>query len=213
MSAPMVRAILDGRKFQTRRALKPQPPSLETVKKRAGIGFNLFDDGTEPGVWRVAGPVWAVREAPGPVQWRCPYGVPGDRLYVKEAIRRTECGAEFIADGSPTKADCWPWKNRALPSMYMPKGLRRITLEIADVRVERLHSITEDDARAEGIAGWPGNYEIEWPGAGGMKGCFSLARDAYRFLWCWINGDGSSSAWDANPWVWRIAFRRVAPRR
>ena len=141
-SAPMVRAILDGRKTQTRRILNPQP--IETLPRTDDRLIDLL-----------------VRDSP--------YGATGDLLWVK-------------------------WK----PSIYMPRWASRITLEIVSVRVERLKSISEDDAQAEG-AEVPMTCDVS-----------HSARNNFAQLWESINGPGS---WDANPWVWVVEFKRFDKAR
>ncbi len=164
-SAPMVRAILDGRKRQTRRIMNPQP-----------------------------------REGPVSAWSRCPYGVEGDRLWVKEAIEVMPIAfgsvvrSQFSADGTLTKADAWPWKLRKLPGMFMPKGLCRLRLAITGVRIERLQAITEEDAAAEGVDPMvvlPGDVVSHVSG--------------FAMLWDAINHD--RAPWDSNPWVWVVSFK------
>lgn len=196
-SAPMVRALLSGRKTQTRRAVKPRHD------------WQVDDVPDERGVSRL----WPVFEAyvyaePETVEVPCPFGAPGDRLWVKEAIRRVAlpvgedcwCESEYVADGEPTKAAAWPWKNRALPSIYMPRGLSRLTLEVTAVRVERLQAISEEEAEAEGVTPAPFTKS--------GRSAESLHVEAFEDLWNSINGPDS---WDANPWVWVVEFRRVTP--
>ena len=180
-SGPMVRALLAGTKTQTRRACKPSKT------------LAILDNG------------WLAQRDDDV----CPYGVPGDRLWVKESIKCVSfCGTSlpsdevlslFCADDTPTKADAWPWKRPFLPSMFMPLGLSRITLEETEVRVQRLQDISEEDALAEGV-------EPKTWGARAMAG--QGARAAYAELWDEINGAG---AWTINPWVWAISFKRVQP--
>lgn len=171
-SAPMVRAILAGTKTQTRRVVKPQP----------------------------AGP-WA---APG--KTACPYGLPGDRLWVKETIRKTGeypggySTSEYVADGTPTVADAWPWQRRTLVSIHCPRGLSRITLEVTGVRVERLQDISHADADAEGCRGRRS--------ADPALGFTITPRERFNALWEQING---AASWAANPWVWVVEFKRVQP--
>jgi hypothetical protein len=164
---PMVRAILDGRKTQTRRLSAPWR-------------WPQHDDDR----------AYAVD--------RCQYGRVGDRLWVREAIVCTSrsgddiATANYAADGALCPLDRWPWQRGRLPGIHMPYGLRRITLEIANVRVQRLQEISEEDARAEGVI----------PGAlGGHYAAFSC-------LWDDVNG--RRAAWASNPWVWAITFKRLA---
>jgi len=189
----MVRAILAGSKTQTRRVLKGStehrgpynPAYVEAHRNSAG---------------------WATI---------CPYGAPGDRLWVREAYRfdrqfdaltprRVPPGSPFfmeasLADWLGGPHDGEPGKLR--PSMFMPRWASRITLEVTEVRVERLQDISEADALAEGV--WTGQPEMLAAGAGGMN---LNHRSAYASLWEQINGPAS---WDANPWVWAISFKRV----
>lgn len=198
-STPMILALLDGRKTQTRRIVKPQ---LTTDVRSGALGH------------------WSIQ--PDVREFVCPFGAPGDRLWVKEAhafsvvdpdgldwhddpenwdvIYRADehqpAGGWRDADGKPMTA---PWR----PSIHMPRWASRITLEIVGVRVERLQSISEEDARAEGAkcADEATGREVIFPGAS-KAGSYRLH---YRHIWEQINGPDS---WDANPWV--IEFRRVS---
>lgn len=208
-SAPMVRAILEGRKTQTRRVVKPQPPSKDWLINVAHTGqdVGLWND---HGKWRMCGAVGVCREAmgrdwPKNHEWKCPYGSAGDGLWVRETW--------FCVTGEPGPATCnykadfgdhrfaGYWK----PSIHMPRWASRINLEITGVRVERLNEITVEDAIAEGI-------EKSEPTGAMFKdyrcGKFLAATPMYSFfsLWESINGPGS---WAANPWVWVVEFRRV----
>ena len=189
-SAPMVRALLAGIKTQTRRVVKKSefwPAS--TV--RAAI---LETRGT-------AMAVDAYRCTYGP-EIKCPYGMPGDRLWVKETHwRDDEDGAILYAanlddcsvvdqNKHETGSPRYNWK----PSIFMPRAASRITLEVTGVRVERLQDISEADAQAEGIR------ETAPP--------LRDFRLEYSDLWASINGDGS---WHMNPWVWVIEFKVVKP--
>lgn len=183
-SGPMVRAILDGTKTQTRRVVKPQ---------FAADAIPVEMPATDPaGGWVVPGHsgVWWCDAAANPDDVRrCPYGQPGDRLWVREAWARTRVfGAEMVVyrEGDNRTDYGGPWK----PSIHMPRWASRITLEITSVRVERLQDISEADAIAEGVYTDPA----------------SPAYDAYAQLWDEINGPGS---WAANPWVWVLEFRRL----
>lgn len=204
-SGAMVRALLAGTKTQTRRAVKPQPPSIvDSV-------YRPFP--AEPNNWQGYGD--------DAIHWygRCPYGQPGDRLWVRETTRmrylpnlltgeptNAECG-EYVADGEPMLNEdgfdyAWWYSRKTCPGIHMPRWASRITLEVNAVRVERLQDISGDDCIAEGI---------EQPIAGVLlKGCTTAhaQRSAYRSLWESINGGGS---WALNPWVWVVAFRRVNP--
>lgn len=198
MGAPMVRALLAGTKTQTRRAVKPQP-----------LGDKPRSAWFEPGVMG-----WAPPEIPSQA-WhrvRCPYGQPGDRLWVREAFMHEP--ADYVWEAS-VSIPCRPastvyradfhesqpgegWK----PSIHMPRSLSRILLEITAVRVERLQDISEADAQAEGCA-----VECMTP-TGDDSGSAIHGPSGYRALWDAINGAG---AWAANPWVWVVEFKRVTP--
>lgn len=173
-SAPMVRAILDGRKTQTRRI-------VEITHRTPGLAACL-----EP-----ADPSW-VRPKFGAEL--CPYGVPGDHLWVRETHYVWSAGykdgsGRVIAYRSTEPDSPCTWT----PSIHMPRWASRITLEITDARVERLQEITRGDCMQEGC---PFQNMANGPDP----------RDWYAQLWGQINGAGS---WDANPWVWVVAFKRL----
>lgn len=170
LSAPEVLAILDGHKTQTRRIVKPQADCNATAL-----------DHTESG----ACVTLAMRA--GMYSFPCPYGAPGDRLWVRETFNHCAYKPFYRADG-PMHED-WKWK----PSIHMPRWASRITLEITAIRVEQLQDITEEDAKAEGCIGALG------------AGCTG----AYRDLWDSINA--KKYPWSSNPWVWVIEFRRITP--
>lgn len=189
-SAPMVRALLDGSKTQTRRMLAPQP-------HRAPDG--LLGHAKLSGYFaeHVFGYCFAKLVA-------CPFGAAGDRLWVKEAIRRDPLGegSTYIADGARTVADAWPWKPKALPGMYCPRGLSRIALEITSVRAQRLHDITAGDAAAEGASlSLLSGIDTESPDAS-----LPFAVQLFARLWNSVNGKRPGCGWKANPWVWAITF-------
>lgn len=183
-SAPMVRAILDGRKTQTRRKVKPK---------------------------------WSIYPASDPRmnKWSpaCPYGRPGDLLWVRETAIVSPPNWCDLHDSSHPNAPGGPrvvqylasepcreaantYKLKATPSIFMPRWASRITLEITGVRAERLKDISEADAIAEGA---------EWAACGSPQEGSHKA--GYAELWEEINGPGS---WDVNPWVWVIEFNREA---
>jgi hypothetical protein len=205
-SAPIIRALLDGRKSQTRRLVKaPLHEPLMEPAFAPGIGIWRGADGSKV---------------------RCPYGAPGDRLWVKEGLMRgppyyelvgapgPECGScdesptiEYASDGATVgfvDPACgwepyrWAWKRARLPSIHMPRWASRITLEIVSVRVERLQDVSEEDARAEGVEPAP------FCKAGRPTGLEHV--EAFENLWSDIHGPGS---WEASPWVWVVEFRRV----
>lgn len=186
--APMVHSVLDGTKTQTRRLYKTS---------NGGIQPNPRD---RPGM------VQALRS--------CPYGKPGDRLWVREAWR-TVAEADALPPRDLNAAHrIWfeadaphqPGAGRYRPGMFMPRWVSRITLEIADVRLERLQDISDADCIAEGCTKNHNGYY--WGGPHAVSGLKQLAtaKDAYRDLWGFINGPGS---WDVNPWVWPISFKQI----
>lgn len=198
-STPMVRAILDGRKTQTRRVVKfPCTP-----KKYSESDWMI--DGEPIG--------------------RSPYGKPGDRLWVRESgWERPERTPRMMREGADTwprfayDADGWSdedladfkrWGFKRRPSIHMPRWASRITLEITGIPVERLQDISEADAIAEGLyqETMPGTAAALWRYASGSD-WYSHPVQCYRALWEYINGPGS---WDVNPWVWVIEFKRVKP--
>lgn len=191
-SAPMVRAILDGTKTQTRRVVKPQfEPDAEPVEMSA-ISERGYQISGHSGYW------WDDVTANSGVPIRCPYGQPGDRLWLRE----TFLGWYNTADSSFShaaayRADGYELKHgeKWRPSIHMPRSASRISLEITRVRVERLQAINEVDAIAEG-APWAA---CGLPQEGSHKA-------GYAQLWESINGTGS---WDVNPWVWVVEFKRV----
>ncbi len=200
-SAPMVRALLAGSKTQTRRALKPQPFDFFPVES----GNHLLDYRQSYGQVDGVVPISDMLKT-------CPYGQPGDRLWVREAWRVIDVADRFApreltaahriwfeADGPPE-----PPAGRYRPGMFMPRWASRITLEVAGVRVERLQDISEADARAEGAreCDLVSGREVLLAGPS-QRGSFVLH---YRDIWEQINGDGS---WEANPWVWVVEFKKI----
>lgn len=185
-SGPMVRAILAGEKSQTRRIIKPQPTKplsgyvLYSTERNCSERFR-FSNGDDDGDGEYL---------------KCPYGHPGDRLWVRESLHNENGLAVYNADGeiveyTPGTYGSWQWTRDSLPSIHMPRKASRITLEITGVRAERLHQISEADAQLEGFA------QTE----------FLLARRRFELLWSDINGPKS---WDLNPWVWVVDFKRTA---
>ncbi|AHZ95049.1 hypothetical protein QIT82_gp17 [Pseudomonas phage psageK9] len=199
-SAPMMRAILEGRKTVTRRVCKPQPSANAHTKSADGSPMTSW--------WETGKDIV-----------RCPYGQPGERLWVREAWqadaqvnaiapRELSHGEpiQYPADGSSRQTGCsmiTPGKTR--PSIHMPRWVSRILLEVTAVRVERLNDIAENQARAEGITdGGCNNCGNNEPC--GCECPAPSAVDSFVHLWDSINGAG---AWDVNPWVWVVEFKRV----
>jgi hypothetical protein len=223
-SAPMVQAILTGRKTQTRRIIKPHPVydsgiwaiTKKTTKKLVWLFSANTENGFAAGLLRSA--------------FKCKYGQVGDRLWVRENFTVAHAcpghdGHHGCDDFKPATATVFyqdgkvlaheleidtdlealakdqysqavrALKKKTVPSIHMPRWASRILLEITDVRVERLHSIKEKDAEAEGVE--PNEDFPEW-----------TARDCFHDLWDRING---SKAWASNPWVFVIEFKLVKP--
>lgn len=197
-SAPMVRAILSGQKTQTRRI-------ASKAVRHPDLG-NLYTPGA----------LVMEREPQHVIDRACPYGQPGDRLWVRETWQHANhpdgpyrsgvtvhYRADYIDDPHGPGGEKSPegryrtWR----PSIHMPRAASRITLEITGVRVERLRDISEADALAEGLTPTPGGW---WSGAEGQAA--PTPQGAYALLWDSINGPGS---WGANPGVWVIEFRRI----
>lgn len=204
-SGHQVQTILNGNKTQTRRPVKPQPPGPEFRP------LTLADSTAKEDRKRIGACHWArmngfeIVEDQG-IYFRCPYGLPGDRLWVRESFR------EYDMSGDKMILHCEPWEfgyeykadapvdlfmnrySRWKSSIHMPRHASRITLAIKNIRLERLQDITESDAEAEGFTG-------EHRADRDMD-----ARDEFSLAWMQIHGFGS---WDSNPWVWAIEFRRV----
>jgi hypothetical protein len=225
-SAPMVRAILDGNKTQTRRLVKPQPPNRECC---GGLSVVLRDI-PETNSWYAADVAaenhFGTEYRPVPQlsidRWICHYGKPGDRLWVREAIELKHLGENtfpspvYQADGShvmdgENRASNHEFMGRRVhPSIHMPRWASRITLEITGVRVERLQSISEEDARAEGITDG-GCLTCGNPEPCGCENAKPDARDAFIHLWHSIHAWDGPNGWISNPWVWVVGFKRVTP--
>jgi len=203
-SAPMVRAILEGRKTQTRRVVKVQPGPSCCIEEG--------DEGEPPFVYSSLygdGPGYEVHESRAPC--RCPYGAPGDRLWVRETWMQNP-GREISPDGNRHdviyRADECHYGPaiRWRPSIHMPRWASRIDLEVTGVRVERLQDISEEGAIAEGVGRVGERFKGYMPLHTGGQYDPALAKTSFSQLWESINGDGS---WDANPWVWVVEFNRA----
>jgi hypothetical protein len=225
-SAPMVRAILEGRKSVTRRVVQPQP-----IYDRS-----FADDGLKIcGKGKRKHDASSIHCAPLVSQF-CPYGKPGDRLWVRETFAYVspdesarpsgDCNIEYRADKPRTRrAGDWdeapddPEAIRWKPSIHMPRAASRITLEMSDVRVERLREISINQIKAEGVQipvdSVSGKVLLDIStqhGAGYFMRGFdihnadALLRAHWAALWVAINGIDS---WIDNPWVWVVEFKKV----
>lgn len=209
----MVRAILDGRKTQTRRILNPQP-----------------EPGLVPGPchWSPSMWAWWHEEKNGSCTCKPVKRVPaykGNQLWVRETIAlisnshevpagnpmlgRDIAYTEYIADGAPTTIDTWPWKRNILSSIHMPRGASRIQLLVKGVRVERLQDITEESAQKEGLdKDENGFYSVWLENEKAYSDPEPEAIDCFVYLWDSINGK-RGFGWRDNPWVWVIEFERI----
>lgn len=193
-SGEMVRAVLAGRKTQTRRIVKFRDPRWEVSDEGDGTGK----------LW----PYWPcyVTGEPECIPVVCPHGKPGDHLWVRETwgyvIDPDRFGQPDAVSHSvvyKANADARPAKWR--PSIHMPRWASRITLEVTEVRVERLRQITPGDAEREGIAEYAKQHNL-----GGYW------TTAFARLWDEINGP-RGFGWGANPWVWVVSFTTQEPTR
>jgi len=209
--APMVRALRDGNKTQTRRLIDPQPPS-------GSHPFYILSSNNkkDEGKWRFTAKLDHFSETVlGPIA--CPYGKPGDRQWVQEAWRVSSAHdylppsqlprgltVEYLADGPGI------FDGKTRPPSHMPRWASRITLEVTGVRTQRLQDISEADALAEGIAelplqaGQPGAWWSADPTQPALHGRTPV--DAFRLLWQSIYGQNS---WSDNPRVWAISFQLI----
>jgi len=185
-SGEMVSAILDGRKTQTRRVIKPQPPALWDACAKVDSVFCFY---------RASDPDFHGYK-------KCPYGQPGDRLWVREAFATDIPGCpgeyrlSYRADHIDPLGD-GPTRIKWTPAIHMFREYSRINLEVVSVRVERVQDITDEDVFAEGIEPFSNRFYN-----------LHTDRDVFARLWDSINlkrGYG----WDSNPWVWVVEFKRL----
>jgi hypothetical protein len=195
-NAQMVRAILDGRKTQTRRLMNPQPEIGMLIRGPVLYEPVVIRNGDE----RPGKPIFGCYDDDGEWGVRCPLGAPGDRLWVRESFEIESFGAgvaqiRYKADEQrgPTAGV----SDRKLPnrlggvnSIHMPRHCSRLTLEVIDVRIERLQKITEKDAFAEGVHLHTDDTT-------------SPVR-SFRTLWDSLYGN-----WDDNRWVWVVEFKPI----
>lgn len=222
----MVQSLLEDRKTQMRRVVKPQPEfSAKVGMKWRGGAYGITPDGK---------PFMEALIA------KCPYGQPGDRLWVREA-HQWRYGMKGLEDGGTvhdpvevyyratpnvvslhdhrTKARVQfadadaVWRDMLIeddgwrPSIFMPRWASRLTLEITDVRVERVQDISEEDAIAEGT-GPDMVCSPEYAARHGFEGTEHDFIFRYRCVWDSING--KKHPWESNPWVWAITFKKAA---
>lgn len=202
-SGPMVRAILEGRKTQTRRVLN-LPRGLDWYGEIGGEAEGWFTNGE--GWWHVE-------------ELACRYGNPGDRLWVRETLRQKANG-HFSNSPHAAKTD-WVYSaddtpispkyhlmvgwaaHRSKPSIHMPRWASRITLEITGVRVERLNEISEEDAKAEGIETSSNGRHFK----NYRNNTLSVCLPVFSFMTLWESINGPDS-WGST-WVWVVEFKRL----
>ena len=182
MTGESVRAILAGRKTQTRRI----------VKLPAGVEY----DGHSPETFDVSAS--AQHQPTGSVRVRNPYGVQGETLWVKETFAYRD--REFHPEGGYWYAATDDYEGKSVSPLFMPRAASRITLRVTSVRVERVQAISEADAIAEGIEMFD-NVDV-----GIVRNTFG-PKAAFAIAWDQINSKRAS--WASNPWVWAVAFEVV----
>lgn len=206
-SGPMVRAILEGRKTQTRRVLKTQP--LEILDKARGQKLvNVTRKMNGHATW-----FGLVKRDPNQgVAFWCSHGEVGDRLWVREAFSayapqgetgnwRTGENVTYVYRATDEDADISRWYS----PIELPHNAARITLEVRSIRVERLQNISEADALAEGIRRHDASGVFS---TGQNLSCYPTAREAFANGWDSINAKRGYS-WASNPWVWAITFKKL----
>lgn len=220
--ADMVKAIIDGRKGQTRRIMKVQPECPEFELRYIAESTARSEVGKY--CWAEPGVTLNPRRSK---LFSSPYGQPGDRLWVRETCRASELSSQhhdaviYLADTATqvikdTKEAADDWlklfsyrggKGKVVPAIHMPRWASRLTLEITNVGVQRLQSISQNDAAREGLVRLPasGRYCIN-QGDQYFGGASHDAREVFSWLWESVYGD---EAWQANPWVWVYEFRRI----
>lgn len=207
-SGPMVRAILEGRKTQTRRVVKFKPQDFVDQQYDDAKKFKAF----------ITDEYGAPHEKP------CPYGKLGDRLWVRETWKRSglswhhtrpdidEVYVSYRAGGIPHSferphQETLPGDSKSsdgwVPSIHMPRWASRINLEITGVRVERLQDISEEAAKAEGIT----ESTSVAVSADPEKDLVDLYAATFASLWDQING--TKYTWSSNPWVWVVEFKKI----
>lgn len=225
-TGPMVRAILAGRKEQTRRPVKPQPAACSA---EPGCYADRYDGGPEWAFWL------ADNRMTEPRTWRCPYGAPGDRLWVRETMcvlpsTREEFYRADLQDGVEYEdGDGFTFTTamvKCRSAIHMPRRASRLALEIESVRVERVQAISEEDAVREGFTA---KRDETWtaydPTCQGHPTFFAPppsppfenvrhhvrevpARELFETAWRHMYG-GTPFFWSENPWVWVVTFRRL----
>lgn len=200
-SGAVIRAILDGRKSQTRRVVKPQPRLVPILDGPTTSDYDTWPDEDSCLTWDdlISNTDYYVK-----CGW-CPYGRPGDHLWVRETWHLwgppERQILEYCADCADPENYLWR------PSIHMPHWASRITLEIVGVRVMRLQDITEEDAKSEGVGQEFRTCVMHPSGIKDYHIPLSY-RAGFANLWNEIN-ERRGYSWESNPWVWCIAFKRI----
>lgn len=225
-SAPMVKAILEGRKTQTRRVVmadRYRHHSWQQGSARPSSGHLVFRVDEK---WGAS--AWDAGNFPIDPISVCPYGKPGDRLWVREsltlgcvqreamrpimAVYQDSHGymgvEDKMAPDAPEGSRSWCLKWKRVPSIHMPRWASRITLEITNVRVERVQEISYEDALAEGVMALDDETKDLAARFYGSATRPVGAVDYFRLLWNKLN-NGRDLGWDKNPWVWALSFKRI----
>ena len=198
-SGPMVRAILDGRKTQTRRVMKPQPDHHENENLPGHFGTWFHD-------WNLDHDAATIDD----IIKYCPFGRPSDRLWVRETFvvdyevgEGTRGGippAVFYRATDDGKTNFTPGMEHWKPSIHMPRKYCRLLLDVKAIRVERLQEITEEAAIAEGV-------DAVSLADAPRQAVWSRRQD-FAQLWDSLNKK-RGFGWDLNPWVWVVSFERA----
>lgn len=193
-SGVMVRAILAGTKSETRRVVSPQPPDYVDalhnyqLRKRAPYELQNYETGAPAG--------YGFEDEDR--LYKCPYGRPGDRLWVRETWAVSghyRDGPRYEYRAAPADGKHFRSVGRWRPSIHMPRAASRLSLGVTDVRLQRLQDISWQDVHREGVPDeYLAGYEDE--------------RLGFRDLWDEINA-GRGFGWDGNPWVWVVQFKRL----
>lgn len=238
-SGEMVRAVLDGRKTQTRRVMLPRPGKNQHMHNPPLYGTGVSTNKGQYGVLmceEITSNITLTQH------FKCPYGAPGDRLWVRETFayitdsfaiaqgvryKADHVDKFFKADGNliPDGATVfnslsheYPDIVKYRPSIHMPRWASRIQIEVVDVRVERVQDISEEDAIREGISAVdssgndinPIEYEYRKWFKNYETGEFSFIDPVASFWSLWNSiNEKRGFGWDTNPWVWVVEFRRV----